>query len=313
MRVLFDYKSLRPEDRGASVAIGNFDGIHVGHRSVIDLAIRKAAERRLSPAVLTFEPHPREFFCPSDPPFRLMNSAAKARGLEKLGIEILYQLPFGACLAGMSGERFVSEVLCEGLGISVAAAGGDFCFGKGRTATVADLAEMGALSGFDVFAAPMLASSGREYSSTAVRKALSEGKPGAAAELLGSWHRIEGVVSRGEQRGRTLGFPTANVELTGLHPPRLGIYAVSADILSGPRKGSHRGVASIGVRPTFGRKPLNLEVHIFDFDGDLYGEEISVALIEFQRPEIRFPDAAELVRQMRSDREEARKILARLD
>ena len=313
MRILTDYQSLDPADRGASVAIGNFDGIHLGHRSVIDLARKKADERQIPLAVMTFEPHPREFFRPEDPPFRLMNRTAKAHRLEQLGVDILYQLPFNADLAGMAHDRFVDDVLYEGLAIKVAVAGGDFRFGKGRTGTVAELAERSAACGFEVAAAPMLTEAGREFSSTAVRAALTEGSPGGAAALLGHWHRIEGRVARGAERGRTLGFPTANIDLAGLHPPRLGIYAVLTDILSGPHQGRRPGVASIGVRPTFGQNPLNLEVFIFEFDEDIYGEEISVALIEFQRPEFQFPDAESLVNQMRTDCEEAQRILACLD
>ena len=310
MRILYKFDALDSHCRGASVAIGNFDGVHLGHISVIK---RKAVERNIPLAVMTFEPHPREFFCPEAPPFRLMNHTSKMHRLEQLGVEILYQLCFDRNLAAMSSSRFVDEVLINGLGIRVAVAGNDFRFGKRRTGTVDELKKSGKLRGFDVFTAPMLVESGQEYSSTAVRTALSGGEPQEAARLLGHWHRIEGPVVKGKQRGRSLGFPTANVELVGLHAPKFGVYAVLVRILSGACKGEYQGVASVGVRPTFGLNPLNLEVYIFDFDENIYGQGISVAFVEFQRPEIQFSDSASLVEQMQIDCDEAKRILASID
>ncbi len=314
MRILSDYRSLDAREKGAAVAIGNFDGIHLGHQSIIELARHHSSARQIPLAVMTFEPHPREFFSPSSPPFRLMNRAARAHRLEQLGVEILYELSFDKSLSRMSSERFVEEILCQGLGLKVAIAGNNFHFGKGRTGSITTLSEQGERQGFEVFVAPMLEINGQAYSSTAVRKSLSEGRPRDAATLLGHWHRIEGKVVHGDKRGRAmLGYPTANLHLKGLHPPRMGIYTVKIDILSGSHQGQYQGVASLGVKPSFGQNPLNLETFIFDFDGDIYGETLSVALIEFQRPEIQFSDIHLLKKQMDIDSQKAKDILAQLD
>ena len=303
------WQGLSAEDRGASVAMGNFDGVHLGHRSVIDLARRPG--RAL--AVVTFEPHPREFFAPEAPPFRLMNAAARANRLARLGVEQLYELPFTADLARLSPEAFVEEVLVAGLGVGHVVVGEDFCFGKGRAGTAATLQEAGLRHGFGVTLAPIVsAENGPEISSTAIRTALSEGRPRDAAAMLGHWHRMEGAVIHGEKRGRELGFPTANMAIDGLHLPRLGVYAVKVDVLSGPHQGSYGGAASLGVRPMFGENTPNLETNLFDFSGDLYGAELSVALVDYLRPELKFTGLAELITQMDLDCMRAREILAGL-
>jgi riboflavin kinase/FMN adenylyltransferase len=313
MKRFQDYRGLGPEDRGAAVAMGNFDGVHLGHQSVLALAHAAAAELDAPFGVVTFEPHPRAFFAPDAPDFRLMTADARARRLAKLGVERLYELPFDAGLASLSPEAFATDVLAAGLGVRHVVVGADFRFGKGRAGDAETLRTLGTGLGFDVTVAPLVARAGEDFSSTAIRKALAEGRPEGAARILGHWHRIEGRVLRGDQRGRELGFPTANLALDGLHLPRFGIYAVLVDVLSGPYRGRYRGVASVGVRPTFGENRPNLEVYLFDFEGDLYGAELSVALVAFQRPELRFDTAGALVGQMEADAEEARALLARQD
>ncbi|WP_431298354.1 bifunctional riboflavin kinase/FAD synthetase [Tabrizicola sp. BL-A-41-H6] len=293
--------------RGASVAMGNFDGLHLGHRSVIDLA-RGAAPL----GIVTFEPHPREYFAPDAPPFRLMNAEARANRLAKLGVEQLYQLPFDATLASLTPEEFARDVLADGLGVSHVVVGADFCFGKGRKGRAADLAALGQTLGFRTTIAPLIRQGEREISSTAIRAALSEGRPRDAAAMLGHWHRIEGEVLHGEKRGRELGYPTANMSLAGLHLPRFGVYAVLVDILTGPQAGSYHGAASLGVRPMFGVNTPNLETFLFDFKGDLYGQHLSVALVEFLRPELKFDGLPGLVTQMAADCDQARAILTAL-
>jgi riboflavin kinase/FMN adenylyltransferase len=312
MKRFSDFRGLAAGDRGAAVAMGNFDGVHLGHQSVLALAHAAAAELDAPFGVVTFEPHPRAFFAPDAPPFRLMTADARARRLEKLGVEVLYELPFGAALAGLSPEAFAAEVLSAGLGVRHVVVGADFRFGKGRAGDVAALRALGARLGFGVTAAPLVSDANGDYSSTAIRAALAEGRPEEAARILGHWHRIEGEVRHGDKRGRALGFPTANLWLEGLHPPRFGVYAVLVDVLTGPHRGRYRGVASIGVRPTFGESRPNLEVFVFDFDGDLYGAEISVALVAFQRPELKFDGVDALVEQMHADAAEARARLAAL-
>ena len=300
------WQGLPQTARGASVAMGNFDGVHLGHQSVIDLA------RGRGPlGIITFEPHPREYFAPAAPPFRLMNAEARANRLEKLGVERLFELPFGPELAGMAAEAFARDVLAEGLGVAHVAVGGDFRFGKGRTAGVTELAEFGARYGFDVTVAPLLHIDGLEISSTAIRTALAEGRPQDAAAMLGHLHRIEGAVVHGETRGRELGYPTANMNVAGLHLPRLGVYAVKVDVLGGPQAGPYLGAASLGVRPMFGQNAPNLETFIVDFAGDLYGHHLSVALVEYLRPEMTFDGLPALLDQMAADCTRARAILSR--
>ncbi|MDP3263103.1 MAG: bifunctional riboflavin kinase/FAD synthetase [Tabrizicola sp.] len=293
--------------RGASVAMGNFDGLHLGHRSVIDLA-RGAAPL----GIVTFEPHPREYFAPDAPPFRLMNAEARANRLAKLGVEQLYQLPFDATLASLTPEEFARLVLADGLGVSHVVVGADFCFGKDRKGRAADLAALGQTLGFRTTIAPLIRQGEREISSTAIRAALTEGRPRDAAAMLGHWHRIEGEVLHGEKRGRELGYPTANMSLAGLHLPRFGVYAVLVDILTGPQAGSYHGAASLGVRPMFGLNTPNLETFLLDFKGDLYGQHLSVALVEFLRPELKFDGLPGLISQMTADCDRAREILAAL-
>jgi riboflavin kinase / FMN adenylyltransferase len=308
MRVYHDWKGLQAGDRGASVAMGNFDGVHLGHQAVIDHARGQGAPL----GIVSFEPHPRQFFAPAAPPFRLMNAEARMHRLEKLGVERLYELPFTAALAGMEAEAFVADVLVAGLGVAHVTVGADFCFGKGRKGSVETLRHMGAAHGFGVTIADLVAMDGKEISSTAIRAALSEGRPRDAARMLGHWHRIEGEVLHGEKRGRELGFPTANMGLGGLHLPRLGVYAVKVDVLTGPNKGSYDGAASLGVRPMFGENQPNLETYLFAFSGNLYGEHLSVALVEYLRPEMVFDGLDALIAQMNADCDRARTILAAL-
>ncbi|MDF0601508.1 bifunctional riboflavin kinase/FAD synthetase [Psychromarinibacter sp. C21-152] len=297
-------------DKGAAAAIGNFDGVHLGHQAVIDIA-RAAAVRTDAPlGIVTFEPHPREYFAPTAPPFRLMSAETKSHRLEKLGIDHLYQLPFDATLAGLTPEAFARDVIAGGLGLSHVVVGRDFCFGKGRKGTVQDLQRCGAAHGFDVTVADIVATDGKEVSSTNIRTALAEGRPRDAAAMLGHWHRVDGEVIHGDKRGKELGYPTANMSIAGLHPPKFGVYAVKADILTGPHQGTHDGAASIGVRPMFGTNVPNLETFLFDFDGDLYGEHLSIALVDFLRPEVRFDGLDALTEQMARDCREARAILA---
>jgi riboflavin kinase/FMN adenylyltransferase len=310
MRTVRDYQYIGTEDRGASVAIGNFDGVHLGHQAVIALAGEAARQSGAPLGVLTFEPHPREYFAPAAPPFRLMNAEAKAHRLEKLGVDILYELNFYKALPSLSPEEFAGQVIHRGLGLAHVVVGEDFCFGKGRAGTAADLARYGAEMGFGVTVTPLLATGGNEVSSTRIREALSEGRPGDAARMLGHLHRIEGAVIRGDQRGRELGYPTANMSIAGLHPPKFGVYAVEAEVLAGPHAGRHAAVASLGVRPMFGVNQPNLETHLFDFKGDLYGAHLSVALVEFLRPEATFDSLDALIAQMDRDSEKARRILA---
>ncbi|ETD81902.1 bifunctional riboflavin kinase/FAD synthetase [Rhodobacter capsulatus] len=304
MQTYTHWTGLSPEARGASVAMGNFDGVHLGHQSVIDLA-----RGREPLGIITFEPHPREVFAPEAAPFRLMNAEAREHRLAKLGVTRLYELPFGPELAGMDPETFAGKVLAEGLGVAHVTVGGDFRFGKGRAAGTAELIALGQRLGFDVTVAPLLHIDGIEVSSTNIRKALAEGRVRDAAKMLGHLHRIEGAVMHGDKRGRDLGFPTANMSVARLHLPKLGVYAVKVDVLTGPQAGAYFGAASLGVRPMFGENAPNLETFLFDFEGDLYGQHLSVALVEYLRPEMKFDGLPALMKQMAADCETAREIL----
>jgi riboflavin kinase/FMN adenylyltransferase len=310
MRIISDYQFVDDTDRGATAAIGNFDGVHLGHRSVIELARNAMPDAPLG--IVTFDPHPRAYFAPTAQPFRLMSSAARASQLAKVGVERLYQLPFNTALASLSPYDFAEKVLHRGLGLRHVVVGADFCFGKGRAGTATDLVAFGEQLGFGVTIAPLMAHSAQTVSSTAIRSALTDARPRDAKAMLGHWHRIEGPVIGGEQRGRELGYPTANMSIDGLHPPAFGVYAVLADILEGPHRGSYHGVASMGVRPMFGENKPNLETFIFDFKGDLYGTTLSVALIEHLRGEEKFDNLDALITQMDADSARARSILSAL-
>ena len=312
MRIIRDYQFVKSSDKGASVAVGNFDGVHIGHQHVIEIARQWGRKNKSPLGVLTFEPHPRSYFLPERPTFRLMNSDAKATRFNKMNVEKLYELNFNKTLSSLTPFEFADQVISKGLGLRHLVVGEDFCFGKGRAGTVKDLISLGSSMGFEVTTAELMETEIGQVSSTSIRNALAEGRPKDAAKQLGHWHRIEGLVIGGEQRGRELGYPTANMSLDGLHLPHLGVYAVLVDVLNGEHVGSYNGVASLGVRPMFGENTPNLETFVFDFTGDLYGATLSVALIEFMRPEIKFDSLENLVVQMDQDSLKAREILKSL-
>ncbi len=311
MQTFTDWTSIETGARGASAAIGNFDGVHLGHQAVIELA-RARSKADVPLGVLSFHPHPRAYFAPDAPAFRLMNREARAHRLEKIGVDCLFELPFDARMVAFSPEEFARIVIRDGLGLSHVVVGADFCFGKGRAGNARDLKRFGAELGFDVTIAELVRGNGVEVSSTNIRNALAEGRPRDAAAMLGHWHRIEGEVIKGDQRGRELGFPTANMSIKGLHPPKFGVYAVKVDVLTGPHAGSYSGAASMGVRPMFGINTPNLESFLFDFEGDLYGQHLSVALVDYLRPEAKFDGLEALITQMDADCARARDILAAL-
>ena len=252
----FQTNLVEQDARGAAAAIGNFDGVHLGHQAVIDVARAAADQSGAHLGILTFEPHPRSFFAKKNAtdllPFRLMNAEARAHRLEKLGVEILLELPFDQALCDLSDWDFCKEILSDGFGLTHVVVGADFCFGKGRSGTAQTLTDHGQRLGFEVTIANMKNHEAEIISSTNIRKALAAADPQRAAAMLGHWHRLEGAVKHGEKRGRELGYPTANMSIEGLQPPTFGVYAVLVDVLTGPHKGCYHGAASIGVRPMFG-------------------------------------------------------------
>lgn len=299
-----------PEDaRGAAIALGNFDGVHLGHQAVIASA-REAAERTgaaLGAAV--FEPHPRRFFKPDLPPFRLQSAKQRARALGDVGVTEVFEIGFDAKLSQSTDREFAERVLHDLLGVSHVSIGADFRFGKGRTGDAASLSKLGGEFGFTVEAVSPVTSGAEKISSTGIRDAITAGKMEEAARMLGRPWAIEGEVLKGFQRGRDFGFPTANLALGDYVRPRLGVYAVRVDLGDGMLL---PGVASVGVNPTVGALPEPvLEAHLFDFSGDLYGREIEVELAAFLRDEAKFDDVEALKAQMRQDVIGARTALTR--
>jgi riboflavin kinase / FMN adenylyltransferase len=293
--------------KGAVAAIGNFDGVHRGHRAVIEAALSRASMIGAPAIAVTFEPHPRNVLRPADPVFRLTGESEKLRLLAATGLSGVLVLTFNAAFAAQTAEEFVSRILVGRLGIRGATIGFDFHFGHQRGGSPAFLAEQGDRYGFSVDTAPPLEDEGRPVSSSSIRAALTEGRVVEAAELLGYPWFVSGAVIKGDQRGRTLGFPTANIALDPHCGLKHGIYAVRIGI-GGVMRG---GVASFGTRPTFDNGAPLLEVHVFDFAGDLYGTPVDVAFIGWIRPELKFDQVDALVRRMDEDARLARLALAR--
>jgi riboflavin kinase/FMN adenylyltransferase len=311
MRLFRHYSEVPVEARGAVVALGNFDGVHRGHQAVIAAAAAQAKALGTTDAVMTFEPHPREFFQPNQPSFRLTPFRIKVRQLEAMGIAHLFVLSFNRELATMSAEAFVVEILSEGLQAAHVVVGYDFVFGQGRRGHTALLRELGALHGFGVTSVDAAASeAGEVYSSTRIREHLVAGRPMQAAALLGRPWEIEGRVEHGDALGAALGYPTANVSLGEYLQPAIGIYAVRGGIDLGRETLWRDGVAYLGRRPTVGGQRLQFETHLFDYDGDLYGRHLRVALIDFVRPDKKFDGLPALQAQMAEDSRRAREILA---
>lgn len=311
MRIFRHYTELPAEVRGGVVALGNFDGVHLGHQAVIGEAGRIARASGRPFGVMTFEPHPRIVFKPDQPPFRLTPFRTKARHVEALGVDFLYMQHFDLAFAAHTAHDFIDEVLVAGLGVGHVVVGYDYVFGKGRQGNCMVLGEMAAERGFGATCVPAaLDPGGNVYSSTRVRELLEAGKPSRAAQLLGRYWEIEGRVEHGDARGRTLGFPTLNIPLGEYLRPAVGVYAVRAGIDKGGDTTWHDGVANFGRRPTFGGKDVLLETHLFNFKGDLYGQHVRVALIEFIRPERKFEGIEPLRAQIAEDTATARRILA---
>ncbi|WP_300375998.1 riboflavin biosynthesis protein RibF [Henriciella sp.] len=305
MAVHAGYTHLPDSARGFSVALGNFDGVHAGHRAVIDAARIDGAKL----GVATFEPPPRAHFRPNDPPFRIYRPARRNARLIELGAEAVFELPFNTDMASMTDEEFCRNVLHEGLGVTHVAVGFDFRFGRGRMGDAARLSSLGRSLGFSVTVVEKIETPDTaKASSTAIREALIAGEPRKAASMLGHPWIADGIVERGERRGHTIDFPTANIHLGELIHPRHGVYAVKARI---DRAGDWLpGVANFGRTPTTGMRDPVLETFIFDFDRDIYGHPLEVELHEFLRPELHFPSLEEMIEQMKKDTEQARAVLA---
>ena len=307
-RIVSGWRGLPEIDRGLSVAVGAFDGVHRGHQAVIGQA-REAAERLGVPlGVVSFDPHPRRYFQPEAAPFRLMTRGQMARALGDLGVDRLYLLPFDAEMAAMTDEAFARQVLAEGLGVRHVAVGFDFTFGKGRSGSPALLRGYGEEMGFSVSVSERVDDAdGLKLSSSAVREALKAGDMERTGAILGRPFAIEGEVIHGDKRGRTIGVPTANISLGGYMRPAYGVYATRTRLPDGR---VFDGVANLGVRPMFPTDDLLLEVWLFGFDGDLYGQTVETDLVAFLRGEMAFDGLDALKEQIDRDAAAARDALA---
>lgn len=316
MDVVTDLSKIPDGLRRASCALGNFDGVHRGHAAVIGTAVQRARDTHSPAAVIAFEPHPRRFLKPDEPPFRLTSLEVKARLLSEMGLDALFVVPFTKDLASLSAQAFVDDILAETLNIGGLVVGYDFRFGKGRQGDIAFLEQWGQTAGVpvDVVAPVGLEEAGDDpgqvvYSSSKVREALRAGDVALAERLLGHHWMIDGIVQHGDKRGRTIGFPTINLNLGDYLRPALGVYAVSAQILSGPSAGRYGGVANVGRRPTFDDGGVVLEVHLFDFDAQVYGDKVLVTFHDFVRPERKFDGLEALKVQIGQDCQTARDVL----
>jgi riboflavin kinase / FMN adenylyltransferase len=310
MRLFRHETDLTPDARGAVLTLGNFDGVHLGHQAVIAEA-RKIAETEGRPlGLLTFEPHTKAFFNPDLPPFRLTPLRVKLHALEALGVDYVVALAFDQRLAGVTADDFAKNVLAGALGIDRAVAGGNFRYGNKHAGTMETLAAAGEQYGFKVTrVSPVAAADGTIYSATTVRKYIEAGDLRRAAMLLGRPYEIDGRVITGDKRGRELGFPTANLEITDYMRPAYGIYAIRA-LVDRPGESTWiDGVANLGIRPMWRTKEPMLEAHLFDFSEDIYGQVLRVRLIERLRPEANFDSIEALVEQVGRDKIAAREAL----
>jgi riboflavin kinase/FMN adenylyltransferase len=300
-------------ERGAVLAMGNFDGLHKGHAALIAEAAGLAHARGAPSAVLTFEPHPRNIFLPGCEPFRLTPFRVKEREIARLGVDFMFIQHFDSEFAKQSAESFIDDVMVGAIGAVHVVVGHDCTFGNRRRGSPEMLRERGATLGFGVTVIEPVRGDEAVYSSTRIREALSAGKPREAAAQLGRFWEIDGRVALGDQRGRTIGFPTANLGLGEYLRPAFGVYAVrvSGDGPDDPLDGKTiDGVANIGLRPTVGTLVPRLEAHLFDINRDLYGRHLRVALVDFIRPERKFAGFDELKAQIAADAARAREILA---
>jgi riboflavin kinase / FMN adenylyltransferase len=304
--VIRDDTPMTAVPRGAMVAMGNFDGVHLGHRAVIAAALKMGRTHNRPALALTFEPHPRRFFSPNTPQFRLTDEAAKLRLLAGTGLDGAVIMTFDKQRAGTTAQDFIHHDLIGRLGISGIAVGYDFHFGKGRVGSPSLLINEAPRLGIDVDVQPHVDIDERPVSSSAIRMALAEGQIADATAMLGGPWFVTGDVIHGEKRGRELGYPTANIRLDGNCGLKHGIYAVRV----GRQEKRFDGVASFGRRPTFDNGAPLLEIFLFDFKGDLYGESLDVAFIDFIREELKFSSVDALVRQMDDDSARARAALA---
>jgi riboflavin kinase / FMN adenylyltransferase len=314
MRIFRHYDDVPDASKGAVVAIGNFDGVHRGHQALI-AHTRELAKKLGAPlGVVAFEPHPQEYFRPSPESFRLTPFRTKARLIAGQGADVMYALAFDAQMATKTAEQFIADVLVKGLGVKGVVVGSDFQFGKGRAGNADTIRAAGKKDGFaaDIFE-PVIEHGDDKISSTHIRDALKGGEPEVAAKLLGHWWSAESRVEHGDKRGRTIGFPTANMRITDTLKPAYGIYAVLATVFEDDKPVLTRaGVASFGIRPMYKTQEPLLETWLFDFDGDLYGKHMAVEFIHYIRGEEKLDGLEALKARIAEDVAAAKKALAKI-
>jgi riboflavin kinase/FMN adenylyltransferase len=293
--------------KGSILALGNFDGFHLGHQAVVGRAIQRGFHERRPVIVATFDPHPVRYFKPDVPPFRLTTLDQREALFVHAGADAMLVFEFDAELAATSSTDFISQVLAARIGAAGVVTGDDFTYGKGRTGSIEELRELGRQHGIVAEAVAPVLIDGVRVSSGRIRDALAAGEIDCATHLLTRDYTIEGVVQPGDARGRELGYPTANLELGDYQRPKYGVYAVRVTLEDGSE---HPGVASLGTRPTFDPPKELLEAHLFGFDGDLYGRKVEVALHAYIREERKFDSAEALTTEMRNDEAQARRLLA---
>ena len=309
IRVIKSLTEIANDDKNSVAAVGNFDGVHLGHRKIIEHAKTIADRLGARPSVLTFEPHPRALFQTDGVPFRLSTSVSKARALSKTGIDLIFELQFDQTFAQLSAEEFVVKVLKNSLQLNHVVCGYDFVFGHRRRGTAEILETLGNKVGIGVTIIPAVSEKdGAVYSSTRVRQCLAEGDPIGASELLGRPWSFSAMVETGDQRGRTIGFPTCNLRLCDLVQPSHGVYAVFVQIENEAKW--LPGVANFGRRPTVNDRGALFEVNLFDIERDLYNKRLTVCIMDFIRPELKFDGLDALKTQIAVDATSARAILA---
>ena len=299
MKIFTDLDDLKKSTINSTIIIGNFDGVHLGHQEIIKNCSKIASPNNFG--ILTFDPHPRDYFKKNDIEFKLTLKKQKYQMLEKMNVNFVVELKFDINLETLSPIKFVENILFNKLKVQKIIVGTDFRFGHKRSGDFELLKKLGLQYKIDVFSLDLKKSDNKAISSTRIRKALKEGELNKANKMLGYLHEIYGTVVHGDKRGRELGFPTINLELKNVIVPKLGIYSCLIKILSPNFTDILKGVASIGTKPTFGRNKANCEVYIFNFSETIYGENVVISLVNFQREEIKYNSVEELKLQMKSD------------
>jgi riboflavin kinase/FMN adenylyltransferase len=303
MELVRGLHNLRPEHRECAATIGSFDGIHLGHQAVLTQLAAQGRERRLPVTLITFEPQPREYFMPEEAPPRLTRFREKLEVLQHCGVDRVVCLRFNTYLASLTADEFIRRIMLDGLAVKYLVVGDDFRFGKGRIGDYALLEQVGKTHGFPVVTMPTFNVGNHRVSSTRIRVALNEGDFSSAEDLLGRPYWMSGRVAHGDKRGRTIGFPTANIFLHRNAVPVDGVFAVE---MCGIDDRPIPGVANVGTRPTVDGSRALLEVHLFDFDRDIYGRHVQVSFLKKLRPERKFESFELLKRQIELDAEQAR-------